>query len=243
MARSLYIYSPLDPRILGELVAAHVESFEDELDEIFSEAELETLAPKLDELASFVPGPIPGEISFDDFDTDLEDSTKRELFGRCRSSLTLENLPYLESHPYQVSSLRRLLQRFPEALVDDEGLGTLYEKNEYLSRIAGLKGLSVIEAVSLPRHTPEQGKSFVPVDPIDFLVRDTYQEMERILKGRLLESALIKLKDERQILKDLFFLIRESRPSPEELFRRSGLGAKDFDDDLEKLKLFLRKVK
>lgn len=241
MARSLYVYTPLDLRLLEEVVDAHVQSFGEELKDIFSDDELESFHRELEEMAPFSVCSRPHDLRFEDFDTDPNAEDKKLLFTRSKTSIVIENLPFLETNPFQVSSLRSLLGRLPEVLVDDEGLGELFTKEEYLQKLSPLKGIETYPQETATVIVAEKRKLFVPVDPIDFLIRDVYQEMERILRDGLLEKTLLHLQDEKEFMKDLFFIIRENRPSPEELFKRSGLIAKDFDDSLEKLKFFLRK--
>ena len=241
MARALYLYVPVDVRILEEIVDSHLEAFAEELKDLFSDEELETFQRQLDELASFAISPRSSELIFDHFDTDPSEK-KRELFERSRTALVLENLPFLESNPIQVSSIRSFLNRLDEALIDEEGLGELYFREDYLQKITPLKGLEALlkDEESVVQKTPRL--SFIPVEPIDFLVRDVYLEMDRLLRDKQLQAALIELQGEKESLKELFFIVRESRLPPDELFRRSGLSAKSFDDDLEKLKFFLRKI-
>ncbi len=241
MARALYVYAPLDVRLLEEVVESHVESFGEEIKDLFSDDELEIFHRQLDEMAPFSVSAKPHELQFDDFEADPDNKEKRDLFGRVHSLVVLENLPFLETNVFQVSSIRAFLERLPEVLVDEEGLGDLLSKDEYLQKIASLKGIETVLKEVSPRVAPVSKPSFIPVEPIDFLIRDVYQEMERILREKLLEKVLIDLRSEKETLKDLFFIVREGQLPPDELFKRSGLSAKNFDDDLEKLKFFLKR--
>lgn len=241
MARALYIYVPLDLRLLEGIVDAHLESFAEELKDLFSDDELETFQRQLDEMASFSISQRSTELSFDHFETSPSEG-KRNLFDRAKSSLVLEPLPFLETNPFQVSSIRSFLSRLDEVLIDDEGLGELYKKEEYLQKISELRGVEALFQAELPSPKVSPKSLFIPVEPIDFLVRDVYLEVDRILFENQLERTLLKLREEKDSLKDLFFIVRENRLTPDELFRRSGLSAKSFDDDLEKLKFFLKRI-
>lgn len=239
MAQALYLYVPLDVRLVEEIIDSHSRSFEEELKDLFSEDELESFHEKLETMALYSVNLKPQEITFDDFETDLSDPAKRALFDSSRALVVLDNIPFLESNAFQVSTLRSFLDRLPEVLVDETGLGRLLSKKEYLEKIAHLRGIDTYIQTQKPPQRQESSSS-VPVEPIDFLVRDTYQQMERIVSEKLLEKTLIALRTEKDSVKDLFFLVRESRPEPTELFRRSGLKSKAFGDDLERLMIFLR---
>lgn len=241
MARALYFYLPLEIRLLEEIVDSHLEAFGEELKDLFSDEELEVFQRQLDEMAPFSISPRSSELSFDHFDTEPSEE-KRKLFEDSRSSLVLENLPFLETNPFQVSSIRSFLNRVREVLIDEEGLGELHSKDEFLKKVSGLRGVEDLLPESQPIQAPLRQNITIPVEPIDFLIRDVYLEVDRILRGNLLEKTLIGLRDEKDSLKDLFFIVRESRLSSDELFSRSGLSAKAFDDDLERLKFFLKKI-
>ena len=70
--------------------------------------------------------------------------------------------------------------------------------------------------------------------PIDFLIRDVYKEIERI---RDIDLEIMPEKCQ-MILKPML----KEKLQAEELFSKSGLNPKSFDDHLEKLKFTLKKI-
>jgi hypothetical protein len=82
---------------------------------------------------------------------------------------------------------------------------------------------------------PTLKKTSTPVDPIDFLIQDVYKEFDR-LKNKDLDQSELSEK-----VQKIFQIMRNDLLEGEELFRKTGLGAKDFDDGLERLKFWLRK--
>jgi hypothetical protein len=50
------------------------------------------------------------------------------------------------------------------------------------------------------------------------------------------------LKEQSEKLKKTFFAIKDEKLDASSLLKKSGLNAKDFDDNLERLKFFLKKI-
>jgi hypothetical protein len=67
------------------------------------------------------------------------------------------------------------------------------------------------------------------------LIQDVYKEFDR-LKNKNLDQNELSEK-----VQKIFLIMRNEKLDSEELFRKTGLGAKDFDDGLERLKFWLRK--
>jgi hypothetical protein len=202
----------------------------------FSDEELQILESKIDEIAAVFVGPILSELSFEDFyPHPPQEEAQKKFFVSCKSSLTFENVPYLETNPFQVTYLQSLLDKFDEVLIDRGGVNELVFKSEMQNLLSKLKSIDTMIGI---RPAPEKKArpTLIPVDPIDFLILDVYREVER------LQNVEVDLTDLPLGLKKVFFLMQKENLDSASLYIRSGLNAKDFDDGLERLKFFLRKV-
>lgn len=242
MPKSLYLYSPLPLRDLEEITELHQKTFDEMLADTFSDEELGRYEHKLDQMAAIYPQPLMVELTFDDLQADAKrEDEQRKFFGRCQSSICLEELPYLENNPFQVTYLKELLQKMGPVLVDKGGFETLMLKEDFLTELESYKSIDLLLGQQdLP--SPPSVSPSAPVEPIDFVVRDVYQELDRLKKSGKLMQALELLREESDKLKAIFFVVREERVDSSTLFRKTGLSPKDFDDYLEKLKFFLRNI-
>ncbi len=238
MSQSQYFYTQLTVTDLEKLVHHFQEEFETLLKDIFSDDELATHERSIDTIAAVFVQPILSELSFDDFypDKDLEQE-QRTFFESCKSSICLENLPYFQSNPFQVSYLIQLLSKLGEVLIDLGGVSELVFKEKYLLNIKKYKTIDHLLGVNA-ETTPSSNKPFIPVHQIDFFVIDVYKEIERLRREGKLET--IEMPSEKRM--KLLNLMKAQKLHPEELMRKSGLGAKEFDDNMESLKFFLKKI-
>lgn len=237
MNASLAFFLPLKVSDTEMLVESFKEEFDALLKDSFSDEELESLAPKLDTLGAIFVGPLSSELTFDDFYADSADEAiQRSFFKDCRSTITVENLPYLETNPFQVTYLKDLIQKFSQVLIDRGGVNELMLKESYLQYLSRFKDLSSF--IGLPKAEISQPtKSSAPVDPIDFLIRDVFRELDR-LDGHELPFQNLSPK----LQKIYLSLKNEKTFDATYLLRKSGLNAKDFDDGLEIVKFWLRKL-
>lgn len=235
MASTLYFYLKQPLKITEEIVASFQDEFDKLLEDSFTDEELEFFEGKIDQIAAVYAQPLFSELSFDDFYAkDSEETAQRAFFNSCKSSISFENLPYLESNPFQVTYLQELLNRFEEVLIDQGGVNELCFKTDFLKKLQGHKTIDGYMGIRPVKEKPKH--TMIPVDPIDFLVLDVYREVER------LKDKTVNLGDLPQGLKKVFFLMQKESLDPATLYMRSGLNAKDFDDGLERLKFFLRKL-
>lgn len=231
MGREIYLYSAHPPLELEVLVDEYKKAFETELGDLFSDEDLVRFERQLDELATLDVQPRLESLSLDDFA--IDESARASLaqfFEECRAVICLENVPFLENNPFQVSYLRGLLRHVGPLLVDLGGLVELMTSEEFLSSIARLRSVDAlvpaVDVVTKPRAT----------EPTlaDLLLVDVYRELDR-LEGQVTMAAM----SERQ--QRIFVLLRTGRPSAVELLKLSGLNPKDFGDGLESLKFFLKR--
>jgi hypothetical protein len=234
MSGSLTLFLPLDVKNLEALLAAYQEDFEDYLSELFSEVELEAFEEKLDAIAAVFAQPML-DVAFDDFSPDpVAAEEQRAFFAHCRSTLVFENLPYLETNAFQVAYLTDLVRKFDEALIDRGGTNDLLFRERFLETLKPYKSIDTFVAKPKP-VTPKIPISSAPVDPIDFLLRDVYGELDRLGPGGPAGEELSPK------ARKIFDAVRTERTTPDELLRRAGLNAKDLDDGLESLKFWLRR--
>ena len=241
MSRSLYLYSQLQLKDLDTLVEGHKSAFDEMIGDTFSDEEMEPLEKLLDAIAAVTVQPIIADLSFDDFyPATGQEEQQQSYFKSCRSSICLENVPYYESNPFQVTYLFDLLAKLGEVLIDRGGVNELMFKDSFLQHLKKHKGMESI--VPVVAEAPREIKTNKPVDPIDFLILDVYKEIQRLQQSGKLMLALEGLQQQSEKTKKIFFVMREERLEAGALFQKCGLGAKDFDDYLEKLKFFLKKI-
>jgi hypothetical protein len=223
----LYLYSSTAPLEFEVQVELFRKEFETILGDLFSDIELTRYERFLDELATVDVQPILAEISFDDF---YAPEDMRESFEKMRSVICLENMPFLENNPFQVSYLTRLIQEVGEVLIDRGGIEELQRGSEFIAEIKVLKSMeSLIEVASEPKSVTPMIKG-----PIDFLLDDVYREIDR-LEGQVVVANMT----ERQ--QKIFLPLKQHRPDALNLLKLSGLNPKDFGDGLESLKFFLKR--
>jgi hypothetical protein len=234
---SLIVFLNQDLKAAEAIVKVFQDEFETSLKDTFSEDELVSFEAKIDALSAVFVQPIFSELSFDDFTPSQEHKDRqRDFFYSSRSSLSFENLPFLETNPIQVSYLKELIDKFDQCLVDRGGNEELLFKEYFLNELCAYRDLSSLLGVAL-RPKPQTQKKFIPIDPIDFLIVDVYNELDR-LKNHALPLDIAPEK-----LRKLFRMMKEEKLMDQSLlFQRSGLNAKDFDDGLERLKFILKKI-
>ncbi len=238
MSKTLTFYFPLKVSELDALVVAFQKEFDELMNDTFAEDELEHVEKKLDALAAVYVGPLLSELSFDDFDAD---ESLRAFFESCQSSLLLENLPYLETNPFQVSWLQMFLGRFSHFLADKGNLSALLPKEVFLTDLSRFKNMDGFFHVEKPKVPALQHGIKAPILPIDFLILDVYKELDRLRETGMILVALEKVAELDKVRR-LFVLMKEGRLDAHSLLSLSGLIPKDFDDNLEKLKFILKKI-
>jgi hypothetical protein len=233
---SLTFFLQLKVSDLELIVEGFKEDFDIMLKDTFSDDELLVFEPKLDAIAAIFVQPILSELTFDDFyPTPGKEKLQQEFFENCKSSISLENIPFLESNIFQVTYLRDLLSKLPEVLIDRGGVSELIFKEEFLAQLSRYKGLEAFVQDEIQAREETRKKSSIPVDPIDFLILDVYKELNR-LKENMPSGDDLSPK-----VRTLYDVMNIQHYGGGELFRRTGLNAKDFDDCLERLKFWLRK--
>jgi len=215
---------------------AFKEEFDHLLNDSFTEFELEHFEKQIDSIAAVYVQPVLEELSFDDFYADpVFENDQRMFFERCKSTIVLENLPYLESNSFQVSYLKMLLTKFDDVLIDRGGVSELCFKDQFLKDLSGFKTIdSLLKPIEKVVEVKTPSK---PVDPIDFLIMDVYRELNR-LKGAPVNPEGLPPK----IIKIFAVMEAEPKLGADALLRKTSLNPKDLDDGLERLKFWLRKL-
>jgi hypothetical protein len=233
MSQNHYFYTTYSHRELEEVIESFKEDFDVFLNDMFSDEELIQYEKWIDGLSAVYVQPLLSELSFDDFYADSErEDEQRSFFTRVKSSLGLENIPFLDSNPIQVTYLLKLLDLFPELLIDRGGVIELQFKSDYLKDILKYK---TIDSLVKPIEKPLEVKTTRPVDPIDFLILDVYKELSR-LDGSSLTPGDLSPK-----VQKIYQVMTGEKLDSTQLLRKVGLNAKDFDDGLERLKFWLKK--
>jgi hypothetical protein len=238
MSKNLTFYFPIEISELESLVENFQKEFDELIRDTFSDDELSEIEKKLDSLAAVYVNPVINEISFDDFSAP---ETLRPYFESCQSTLVLENLPYLETNPFQVSWIQTFLSRFSSFLVDRGNLESLEERGEFLDSLSRLKNMDALIRTDKPAPAPLKHGISAPVLPIDFLILDVYREIDRLQSAGKLVAALEAVAAFEKARR-IFMIMKEGKLDSDSLLRLSGLNPKYFDDHLEKLKFILKKV-
>lgn len=238
-AHSYYLLFPL--KELEKLIEAHRLDFEELINDTFMDSDLEKYEYLLDAIAVVTAQPLISELTFDDFYfSESEEIKQRSFFGECKSSICIENLPDLHNNPFQVTYLIELLRNFSEALIDRGGIHEVQFKKDYLEELKKYKNI-----FSLIPEEPKKSievKTLAPVDPIDFLILDVYKELDRLKNSDKLPDVAHGIEAQPEKTKITYKAMLGDRLDASLLLRKSGLNAKDFDDNLERLKFYLKKI-
>lgn len=238
-AHYFYFLAPLPE--LERIVKAHQLDFDELVNDTFTEAELVTYEKMLDSISAIFVQPVISELAFDDFYPKESEALKqRSFFEECKSSICLENLPDFHSNPFQVTYLNELLRNFDEVLIDTGGVSELVFKKDYLENLKKFK--NIFSLVPQTEVKPLEIKTTKPIDPIDFLILDVYKEMDRLQSLEKINFVMEQMEEQSEKLKKTFSAIKDEKLDASMLLRKSGLNAKDFDDNLERLKFFLKKI-
>lgn len=240
MARTHYFYSRLKVKDLDSLVGNLQTKFDTMIKDLFSDDELQKYEPLLDQMAAVIVQPILRELSFDDFYADPKlEIEQREFFLQCQSCLCFDQLPYFQSNPFQVSFLLQVLERLEQVLIDQGGTTLLEFKTSYLEV---LKQFKTIDSLISNVPKPLEVKTSKPVNPIDFVIRDVYVEIDRLVNSNRLHFAAEQMESQSEKLQKLFSVMRTEKFDANTLLKKSTLIPKDFGDYLERLKFFLKKI-
>lgn len=232
-----YFYFLLPLTTLEKIITDHQEQFDILLKDLFSDDELLKFEKMIDTIAAITVQPIISELTFDDFYVNQSLAFRqRNFFESCQSSVCLENIPYLQSNPFQISYLLMLVDRFEQILIDRGGVNELQFKDEYVNELKKYKNMESL--VTVQKDKPFELTTTKPVDPIDFIILDVYKEIERLKSEGKIEELDFPSPKRLKI-----FVVMSEQPglNAQELLVKSGLIAKDFGDSLEGLKFYLKK--
>jgi len=236
MFQSLSFFTKLPVKDLEILLKQHQDDFQELLGDTFSENELEGFENLLDQVSSPVAQPISSELSISDFEILPEFEKEQELFfNQAKSCLLLENVSDPHFNPFQVTYIKEILRVFDDVLVDRGGFHPLLFKKPFLETLKAHKNIFSLVKEDRNLVTPP---FFDPHNPIDVLVADIYRELQR-LNNKDITSILDSCPERAKILYEKMIIQNYDSPS---LFQVSKLSPKDFGDNLEKLKFFLRKI-
>jgi hypothetical protein len=238
-AHYFYFLTPLSE--LERIVEAHQLDFEELVNDNFTEIELVQFEKMLDSISAIFVQPIISELTFEDFYSKESEAVKQKsFFDECKSSICLENLPDFQSNPFQITYLIELLRNFDEVLIDTGGVNELVFKKEYVDNLKKYK--NIFSLIPQTETKPLEIKTTKPVDPIDFLILDVYKELDRLQNMDKTSILSVQMEGQSEKLKKTFTAMKDEKLDASMLLRKSGLNAKDFDDNLERLKFFLKKI-
>lgn len=236
MSKAHYFYFRLSVQDLDKKVKALQLDFDHLINDTFSESELTGFESLLDDIGAVFVQPIFSEMTFDDFYAkESEEQKQRDFFETARSSICLENIPAFETNPFQVTYLIELLRDFDEVLIDTGGVNELMFKKEYVDNLKKYK--NIFSLIPDEPKKPLEIKTTRPVDPIDFLIQDVYKELIRLKESPVAEW----IKELPEKTQKVYEAMKDEVSDASTLLKKSALNAKDFDDNLERLKFFLKK--
>jgi hypothetical protein len=198
-------------------------------------------------LANVIPGPILAELSFDDFS--VEEGRLKEMeayFQNAKSCLVLENVPYLQTNPFQVSWILFLLNFLGPCMIDTGSITPLKNNLDLMAILKKSKSLEqVLNLSPLVPVSKSPAGNFIPVEPLDFIVRDVFKEFERLQNENQL-GVIERSIESNEKMKKLFLVIKNNfshGPLPAiNLCQKSNLNPKDFGDFLERLKFLMKRT-
>lgn len=235
MSSSIILFTKESVENLVTKVNVVQENFDLLLNQLFSKDEIEFFDHHLESLAPIVPQSFSSELLFDDFtpQENIED-LQRIFFDSCKGLVLIEKVPFFENNPFQVSYLLVLAEHFDEFLIDRGGNTNLIFKKEFE---VFLKKFKTLDQLTFKRFSPpNRALTSIPVDPIDFLIADVYKEITR------LGSSYVPIHELGEKHQNLLKIMQKNKFSNAILLKESGMSPKDFDDGLEKLKFWLKKI-
>lgn len=234
MFSSLTFFSPLRVNELEYIIDSFRDSFDHLLKDNFSSEELLFHEDKIDSIAAFFVQPLLEGLSFDDFYFFSDQEAEQRLFfSRCRSSISVENIPYLENNPFQVTYFVEFLSIVSDLLVDRGGVFELMFKNQFLGELKKFRAIDSLVFLDDQREIFLSKES--KEDLTHPLIHDVYKELDR-LKTKLLPHSELTEK-----VQKIYLEMRTNKTRGVELFHNTGLNPKDFGDGLERLKFWLKK--
>ena len=225
---------------MKELVQAQEKLFEEWLLDSFTEDEMDFYQDMIDSISSVLIDLKINEIKFEDFDAITGDTSLKEiLFHKSITTISLSDLPYLENNPFQVSYLVMLLNQLNVVLIDPGGLEDLLLKEEYLVKLSEFKKADDLLFSPSYQSSVIQKTSQKVYDPIERLVTEIYNELKRLEVGGILPISGDNLPEK---TRKILMVMQQDYYDSNHLLRLTDLHPKDFDDHLEKLKFYLKKV-
>lgn len=234
MTGPIYLYSTLHEDALQALIAQQGKDFDILLGDLFSDDELERYEKWLDHLALLDANAILSELTVDDLNIAPEQTQAQvDFFQKCKSTVSIENLGFIETNPFQVSYLLAFLERMDECLVDLGGMEDLVFKTQWQGDLRRLRQMETLVRIERPLPVIPLAATITQVDRI---VHEIYRELER-LGVETIDTSEMAEKRTRIITPML-----QGQYSSNELLTLSGLNPKDFGDGLEGLKFYLKRL-
>ncbi|MFZ4713392.1 MAG: hypothetical protein ACOYL6_06760 [Bacteriovoracaceae bacterium] len=246
MGFTYYFYSPHSVDELKLVLEKTDDAFEHLLEELEEHPYLKIQEKLLSSLANVIPSPILTELSFDDFA--VEEGRILEMqkaFDSARSCLCLEDVPYLQANPFQVTWLKILVQFLGPSMVDTGSVVPVKNISDFALELKRVKDLLQMTENGVKEISPILVKKpFLPVEPLDFTLRDIYKEMERLKSQDRLTFIEASIESNEK-MKKLFLVIKNNfqndYPPTHVILQKSGLHPKDFGDFMERLKFLLKR--
>jgi hypothetical protein len=225
---------------LKELVEAQEKLFEEWLLDNFTDDEIDFYQDMIDSISSVLIDSKIDELKFEDYEAIRGDiSFKKILFHKSITTISFSDLPYLENNPFQVSYLTMLLNQLNIVLIDPGGLEDLLLKEEYLVKLGEFKKADDLLFRPSYQQSIVQNTSQKVYDPIDKLVTEIYNELKRLEVAGILPMSGDDLPEK---TRKILISIQQDYYDSNQLLALTALHPKDFDDHLEKLKFYLKKV-
>lgn len=196
---------------------------------------------KLDELASVIVSPKLPEIEFDCFEFEEKNRVQYEtLFNKTKTTFAIENLPYLEVNPFQVSWLKLFFKNLGECLIDVGGMELLEDRLTFLERLENYKDLSLFKEEHLHFDRKPLPVRFEKT-PLDFVIDKLNLEIIRLKNSNLEKEFAQTLTHES--LRNLYNVYLTNSGINSLWPLRNKMDPKKFGDLTEKLYFLVKNFK
>lgn len=143
---------------------------------------------KLDEMGHVTISPKMDELEFGYYVNADQINHLKSQFGLMKTTIVIENLPYLENNPFQVSWLKLFVNELDQCLVDLGGMEYLESKSDFLNRISCYRDLETFAVVAPKKQM--RPEIIIPYEktPLDFIIDKLKLEITKTNTNAFLET-------------------------------------------------------
>lgn len=248
MRETLYFYTDMDLPKVEALLEGHSEWVDDFLHDLYDGIEDDDLGREkllrldqmADELGLMEAHPIHQDIRSEDFEFESPE-VQILLLKKCQNCVFFQNLPDLNLNPLQVSSLRQLLSKLPDTLVDDGSPESLLISGQSFHKKLG-EEFTPIEKTSEYKRPEIKKTSFhvLTDDPLSLRLKSLEKKFQE-QKPEEIEEVLGPLIRESKNLDKIYQCLVGGVFNSQDLIRKTKMNPKNLSDGVERLSNFLKR--